>query len=244
LKKDNLVSIMESANLGCCNMTVKYLVLIFNFCFFLCGIALIVLGGVVQGFFADYVEFFEGKYETPGVAIIILGSIILVISFFGCCGAKMENSCMLTMFAGLLGLIVVFEVGACIAVAVLRSEMEEKVQERMVSSLERYGPEDSLITQTWDKLQTEYHCCGVHNYTEWRNATVKEIPVSCCREKNCTPSASTVYTEGCYDSLKNSALNNLAAITVGAVILAILQVVGIWMACGLSRGVRDRYEVL
>jgi len=32
---------------------------------------------------------------TLGVAIIVLGSLIFIISFFGCCGAAKENRCMI-----------------------------------------------------------------------------------------------------------------------------------------------------
>lgn len=53
------------------------------------------VGAVVQGFFSEYIQFFANKYETPAIGIIILGIIIMVIAFFGCCGAKKENVCML-----------------------------------------------------------------------------------------------------------------------------------------------------
>ena len=54
-----------------------------------------VIGGVVQGFFSQYVMFFENKFETPAIGLIIIGLIIMLVSFFGCCGARYENVCML-----------------------------------------------------------------------------------------------------------------------------------------------------
>ena len=39
----------------------------------------------------------DSQYFTVGNLIIAVGAIILVVAFFGCCGAIMENVCMLTM---------------------------------------------------------------------------------------------------------------------------------------------------
>lgn len=66
----------------------------------LSGWVLIVLGGVAQGFFSSYIQFFNDRYETPAIGIIILGAIIVFISFFGCCGAKRENVYMLRIVSG------------------------------------------------------------------------------------------------------------------------------------------------
>jgi len=226
-------------------MAVKCMVLWFNLFFFIGGLAMVIIGAVVQGFFSQYIQFFDSKYETPGIALIILGSIIMFISLLGCCGAKKENACLLTTFSVFLSLVIVAEIGACIAVAVLRAQVESVAQNRMETSMQHYGPIDSLVTETWDNLQQEYHCCGVHNYSEWLNSTFGAIPKSCCKDASCENQTVTdIYTNGCYESLKLSALNNMAAITVGAAILAIIQVVGMWMACGLSRGIRNSYEVL
>lgn len=61
----------------------------------LSGLLLMIVGGIAQGFFSTYMKFFSGNYETPAIGVVILGAIILVISFFGCCGAKRENVFML-----------------------------------------------------------------------------------------------------------------------------------------------------
>ena len=33
----------------------------------------------------------------------------------------------------------------------------------------------------WDKLQLNYECCGVNNYTDWTNISVNTFPNSCCK---------------------------------------------------------------
>ena len=46
------------------------------------------------------------------VFIIIVGVIVFVIGFLGCCGAIKENYCMVTTFAILLGIIFILEIVA------------------------------------------------------------------------------------------------------------------------------------
>lgn len=66
-----------------------------SFPFQLCGIALVVVGA---GFLLRYDEildaFKEVNVNVAPIALIVVGSTILVISFFGCCGAIRESHCM------------------------------------------------------------------------------------------------------------------------------------------------------
>lgn len=63
----------------------------------LCGIALITVGA---GFLLKYEEildaFKEAKVNVAPIALIAIGSVILLIAFFGCCGAIRESHCMVS----------------------------------------------------------------------------------------------------------------------------------------------------
>jgi len=246
---------MGENNLGCGPLTVKYLVFIFNLIFFLSGLVLIAVGVVAQLFFNQYMQFFDQKFETPAIGVIILGSFILVISFFGCCGAKKENVCMLRTFSFLMVVVLLCEIAAGITVAVLRPEVEDIVKGNMEKTMTSYGDPKSLITMTWDDLQTNYKCCGSSNYTDWDNTdygkNVTGVPDSCCKEPSVgcghnvfNGSTDNVNTDGCYTALTASAMRNIGAIIGGAVALALLQLFGIWMSNCLVRAVKERYEIL
>ena len=58
----------------------------------------------------DYLSFMGDAYPNAATLFIALGVIVLVIGFFGCCGACTENSCMMTTFACLLALVVLCQV--------------------------------------------------------------------------------------------------------------------------------------
>ena len=51
-------------------------------------------------------------------------------------------------------ILLICEVAAIITVLVLRSDVEDLVEKNMQKTMQNYGGE-SLVTQTWDNLQTE-----------------------------------------------------------------------------------------
>ena len=42
----------------------------------------------------EYYDFFGKDYLGPGILIIVVGVLIFLIAFFGCCGAYKENYCL------------------------------------------------------------------------------------------------------------------------------------------------------
>ncbi|KAJ8968157.1 hypothetical protein NQ314_002414 [Rhamnusium bicolor] len=65
----------------------------------LAGLALIVVGVLYKLDINDYTSAIPDDYQNIGLAptlTIIIGSVIFVIAFFGCCGAIRESTCLLT----------------------------------------------------------------------------------------------------------------------------------------------------
>ena len=76
--------------------------------------ALIIIGSIIKAKYGDYLSYGEdgSKFASVSVFIIIVGVIIFVIGFLGCCGSIRENYCMITTFAVLLGIIFILEIVA------------------------------------------------------------------------------------------------------------------------------------
>uniref|UniRef100_A0A5S6QBF8 Tetraspanin n=1 Tax=Trichuris muris TaxID=70415 RepID=A0A5S6QBF8_TRIMR len=223
---------------------IKYLLFLFNFVFWLSGIGLIVVGAVIQIKYSSYVNFLgDDSFLSAPIMFMVVGCIIAILGFFGCCGAIRENYCMTMTFAVLLGVIFILELAAGIASYVLRNDVEDLLGERVKYGMENYNQTGSEgVTMAWDALQQEFKCCGTNNYTDWFNARVGRVPKACCRmpgedcsrdfkEMSPEETAEYIYTEGCIDGLKDWVVNNVAVVGGVACGVAVVQMVGLLLSC-------------
>lgn len=66
-----------------------------NFVFQITGIIILSVGVTVQGIYNGYNEFLSSQFLTLPVFLIVIGSIIFLVTFFGCFGAWKSNYCMI-----------------------------------------------------------------------------------------------------------------------------------------------------
>ncbi|KAM6977573.1 CD63 antigen [Aplochiton taeniatus] len=160
---------------------VKYLLFLSNFIFWLCGLALIILGVLVQIALHKTLLIQDASASAP-LVIIAVGVVILFISFFGCCGACKESHCMVTMFSVLLCLIIIVEIGAAIAAYVFRGKVTEVVQNSLTEMITRYSNSSEEFKKVVDRLQEDLKCCGIHNSSDWVHfkPDSDSVPDSCC----------------------------------------------------------------
>ncbi|XP_034392101.1 CD63 antigen [Cyclopterus lumpus] len=231
---------------------VKFLLFFFNFIFWLCGIALIVVGILVQVGFHETLIIRDVSASAAPVVIIAIGVVIFFIAFFGCCGAWKESNCMITMFAILLFLIIVVEIAAVIVGYVFRNKLSNIVQDSLTDMISGYKNGTDEFRSTLDKLQEDLKCCGVNSSSDWSSfrADGNSVPDSCCLtlSTNCGINAMTnaaiVHQKGCHDALEAFLKKNILWVIVVALVIAGLQILGIVFSCLLIRGIRSGYEVM
>ncbi|ELU15050.1 hypothetical protein CAPTEDRAFT_151708 [Capitella teleta] len=231
---------------------VKYLLFAFNLIFFLAGLGLIIAGALVQTKFNDYFDFFGGQFSAAAILLIVVGSVIFIIGFFGCCGAYKENYCMVMTFAVLLGLIFILEIAAGVTAYVLRDKVDDFVKTSLETAIPKYDKENHPgVVDAWDRAQKEFECCGVYNYTDWSGqGTVKDgqVPQSCCLldDLDCVtkPTAANVYTSGCMQKFSIWIGDNIFIIGGVGIGLAFVQVLGVIISCCLGKSIRKEYEVV
>ncbi|XP_041654858.1 CD63 antigen [Cheilinus undulatus] len=230
---------------------VKILLFFFNFIFWLCGLALIIVGILVQVALHRSIAIKDASASGAPIVVIGVGVVIFFIAFFGCCGAWKENQCMITMFAILLSLLIIVQIAAAIAGYIFRNKLSTIVQDSLVDMIPKYNS-SSQFKETVDKLQEDLKCCGVNSSTDWKNIFPEKntVPDSCCKNvtTNCGVGAMTdpnkVYQEGCHDAMEAFLKKNIQWVIVAALVIAFLQVMGIVFACLLIRGIRSGYEVM
>ncbi|XP_068454076.1 CD63 antigen [Clinocottus analis] len=231
---------------------VKFLLFFFNFIFWLCGLALIVVGILVQVGIHKTLLMKDVSASAAPVVIIALGVVIFFIAFFGCCGAWKENYCMVTTFAILLLLIILVEIAAVIVGYVFRNKLSNIVQDSLTDMIAGYANGTDEFKSTVDKLQEDLKCCGANSSSDWRAFGIdgNSVPDSCCVTlapdcgKGTMTDAAKVHQKGCHDALEAFLKKNILWVIVAALIIAGLQILGIVFSCLLMRGIRSGYEVM
>jgi len=240
---------------------VKYLLFTFNFIFFLAGLGLIIAGAVVQTKFDTFTAFVGDSFSGAAILLIIVGSVIFIIGFFGCCGAYKENYCMTMTFAVLLGIIFILEIAAGITAYAMRNQVKTFVEGALSESMGKYGNASNPgITRSWTVAQTDFKCCGIHNYTDWvdstANLTANSLPDSCCQvfEDGCGTNVLKEHAsdlnefifadQGCLGGFVGWVVENIYTVGGVGIGLAFVQVVGIILACCLARTIKKEYQVV
>ncbi|XP_078057188.1 CD63 antigen [Mustelus asterias] len=223
---------------------VKYLMFIFNFLFWISGIALIVVGILVQTKVNGTLHISSVAASGAPIVLIVVGVVINFVAFFGCCGAWKENYCMVTTFAVLLILIFIVEIAAAITGYVFKDKIRGAFESSFNETMKNYNTSENA--KNIDNLQQQFHCCGSARYTDW--FPPNRVPDSCCKVpvlhcgRNVT--ASNIYQEGCVSLINTWLQNNIVIVAGVALGIALFQLLGIIFACVLMKGIRSGYEVM
>lgn len=112
------------------------------------------MGVAVAAVYTEYDAFLVHKFFSIPTFLIVIGSLVIVISFFGCWGALKENYCLVLSFSVLLGLIFILELAAGISGYVLRSDAENLIKGSLTESMKDYSTNNTNdVTILWDYVQ-------------------------------------------------------------------------------------------
>jgi CD63 antigen len=233
---------------------IKYILFIFNLIMFIAGIVLIGVGVAIQTAFKSYFAFFGNEVNSAAIFLIIIGLVVIVVSFFGCCGAYKENHCMVVTFSVLLGAVFILEISAAIAAFLLRYQIENVLRDQVNKSLKIYGS-DASVTKAWNEVQDHLECCGADNYTDWSDipsvANTSSVPDTCCINPSpgCgtgvfkTNRYSNIYMIGCTTALLDLGHDKIYILGGVALGIAFFQLVGVIIACCLAAALRkENYQ--
>ncbi|KAI5634664.1 tetraspanin family domain-containing protein [Phthorimaea operculella] len=226
---------------------VKYLLFCFNLLFAITGLIILIVGIKAEIKAHPYIDLTdEAFYTSAPMVLIIIGVIVFIVAFFGCCGAVKENHCMIVTFSAFLLIIFVAELAVGIAGYVKRDDLENSIMKHLNSSISKYDS-DPDVKQTFDIMQTDLGCCGINSADDWINNKLP-YPNSCCAGQQvgqpCTPASETFYHDACLPKLVN--LMNSLALWLGGVGIgiAVIQLLGVIFACCLARSIRSQYETV
>lgn len=230
---------------NCCESMVKYFMVFFNILFTLAGCVLIGFGAWSQIAAKDYLNFLGESYVNTPIFLMVVGGIIFIVAFVGCCGACQENKCLIYTYAFLLAVILVAQIGAGIAAYMLKGDLDTEVTKNMEFGMENYNkPDFTGVTHTWDIVQKELKCCGVEAPADWHKNRADvynetQYPDSCCKAgmvEGCGMKAGVAaFTDGCYQLFKTQFVDNIAVIGGVALGVAAVELLIVLFACCLGR---------
>jgi len=231
---------------NCCESLVKYFMVFFNILFIVAGGVLIGFGAWSQIDAKDYLNFLGDNYVNTPIFLMIVGGVIFLVAFMGCCGAWKESKCLIYTYAFFLAIILVAQIGAGIAAYMLKGDLDTEVVKNMEKGMTNYGKggEFDGVTHTWDIVQKELECCGVENSTDWaknRPETYKagQVPDSCCvggQKLGCGSSDEVPkFGKGCYSLFKSQFIDNIAIVGGVALGVAAIELAIVLFACCLGK---------
>jgi len=226
---------------------IKYLMFFFNFLFWLSGLILIIIGAIIRDKYGDTLNLVSSKFGSAPVLIIVVGAIVFVIGFLGCCGAVKENYCMVTTFAVLLGLIFILEIVAGILGFVYKGDVNKVAEEQLSKSIADYD-NDEGAKKLMDWAQENLKCCGMLGASDYKNTTsgcptpITNGVQSCHVDKDCNKAL--LGEKGCKDVVEDFLKENLVVVGGVALGIAFIQLLGIVFACLLMRAIKGEYEVV
>ncbi|KAK0054324.1 tetraspanin-9 [Biomphalaria pfeifferi] len=216
----------------------KIIVVTINLIFLLFGLAALVAGIVfkVGGAWSKVSDFLKiadenSEIKNAGEALalgaIIFGAIIVVIAITGCIGACCKVKCLLVLYGIVVIIILLAEIAVVIVVGVKSSDVENKTDEALVKTLDKYKENSADdISKAWSIVFKEFKCCGVKGKEDFRNYTSGTstfyaterpglykgpsyyVPITCCSQFNFEEKKS--LTSADFDNNKNclNATNN------------------------------------
>ncbi|CAH1787084.1 unnamed protein product [Owenia fusiformis] len=179
---------------GCCGGIIKLLLFIFNVVFWLIGAAILGVGiwlKVDKNLVENINKLLPGPYlDIIAIVMIVLGALIFLIGFSGCCGACQESICLLAIYITLMVIIIIAEIAVGVFAYVHRNTLEKELGGALKGQVTNDYEFDNGIGYAWNFLQTEFKCCGSAGPKDFENSKWRQssgnatqginVPVTCC----------------------------------------------------------------
>jgi len=225
---------------GCFGKSFKFVLVTINALILLMGLALLGIGifAYVDGQdFNQLVDeamkminsdFTISLYGGTALLIIAISCIIVIVSFFGCCGAWKENRCLL--FFNYVSILLLF-IGVVAGATIAFTQSIDIIRNPMMESLKSYD-DNPEVKESWDSIQEQLKCCGVDNYKDWLKVKLPEefkVPESCCMGQKdvnqCqnSPGDFLEQADGCFTLLKVTLESNKKYIGIGTATIIVFM---------------------
>ncbi|XP_062913636.1 tetraspanin-11 isoform X3 [Mobula hypostoma] len=214
----------------------KYLLFVFNIIFWVAGVGVLLTGAWTLNEKRDYLNLLPSSTFAVSASILIFaGSLVTITGFLGCCAVIREQKS---------------------ALVALSEELKEQLNKEM---MENYGqPGEGSVTQSIDRLQQDFKCCGSNSSSDWQDSVYilspdsgdRLVPDSCCKTvteacgQRDHPSNVYKVEGGCLVVLEQVLADHLLIMGAFGIGVACLQLIGAGTtACFICVIIREEEEV-
>ncbi|XP_030633570.1 tetraspanin 36 [Chanos chanos] len=241
--------------MDCGIITSKSVLLLLSVIFWAAGCGLAYVGAYVIKSYNNFEHFMEDKYTLiPAVIIIGAAVVLFIIGTIGCCSTLRESTLGLSFFMIVILLIFAAEVAAFVFGFIYRGKINGSLERSMNDTFSKYDGKNSE-SRAVDFLQSQLHCCGVRNYTDWfatpwYSSNNSTVPQSCCKSNatGCTgriDQPALLNTEGCETKLEKLFQDVLSYAMLVVLGFAIVKLFGMLSICVITcRSRRNDYQPL
>lgn len=231
----------------------KTFLISYSLIFWFTGVILLAVG--VSGKVSlAYLSLTSDTGTNAPYVLIGTGAIIVIFGLFGCFATCRGSPWMLKLYAMFLTLVFLAELVAGISGFIFRHEIKATLGTAYTEAVKSYNTTDTRSSAV-DYIQKTLLCCGINNYTDWIDTkyfSEKGFPTSCCKDINKCPAETLkdpekapVHTEGCFLKVTKAMEDNLGIIAGISFGIAFFQLIGIFLACCLSRYItNNQYEMV
>uniref|UniRef100_A0A8C5LZJ3 Tetraspanin n=1 Tax=Leptobrachium leishanense TaxID=445787 RepID=A0A8C5LZJ3_9ANUR len=234
----------------------KTLLIIYSFVFWITGVILLAVGVWGKLTLGTYISLIAENSTNAPYVLIGTGTTIIVFGLFGCFATCRGSPWMLKLYAMFLSLVFLAELIAGISGFVFRHEIKDTFLRTYTEAIQNYNGKDERSNAV-NNVQENLRCCGIQSYTNWTISSYWQtdgIPSSCCANltdcnpvdmRNMTIASTKVYQRGCYELVTDFMEINMGIIAGVAFGIAFSQLIGMLLACCLSRFITaNQYEMV
>ncbi|KAK6309680.1 hypothetical protein J4Q44_G00195610 [Coregonus suidteri] len=234
----------------------KTLLIVYSFVFWITGAILLAVGVWGKFMIGPYISLIAENTTNAPYVLIGTGTVIIVFGLFGCFATCRGSPWMLKLYAMFLSLVFLAELVAGISGFVFRHEIKGTFLRTYSDAVLNYDAEDEKSLAV-DNVQSSLRCCGVYNYTSWLGSVyypANGFPPSCCSNstdcspqdlRNTTINHTKINQQGCYELVTSFLETNMAIIAGVTFGIAFSQLIGMLLACCLSRIITaNQYEMV
>ena len=233
----------------------KFMFLIFNGIWILCGLVLVLIGTLLKTNFklliGDGMEMVLKRVPNSTVFIFIaVGAVIVLVSVFGNCGSASTDYRLLYAFCVINVLLLLVQLITIGLALKFSGQLEESADKLITRAIKEYEWSDN--STAIDNLQYNLRCCGAHGFNDWKlnehfNIEDPVFPYSCCHFSKKGLSVCTALkvslTNGCLNVINRKYRYRVLSLIAVSVVICVVQIILIMLALKLIKQLHN-YETI